>query len=56
LATFDDRARLQMLQASVLPTLSPEEAEEWRAAVARGKAEGTFFIATPFHCVVGTKR
>jgi ubiquinone/menaquinone biosynthesis C-methylase UbiE len=56
LAAFDDRARLQMLQASVLPTLSPEEAEEWRAAVAQAEAEGTFFIATPFHCAVGTKR
>ena len=55
LATFDDRSRLQMLQASILPTLSPEEAKEWRAAVAQGEAEGTFFIATPFHCAVGTK-
>jgi ubiquinone/menaquinone biosynthesis C-methylase UbiE len=55
LATFDDRSRLQMLQASILPTLSPEEAKEWRAAVAEGEVEGTFFIATPFHCAVGTK-
>jgi ubiquinone/menaquinone biosynthesis C-methylase UbiE len=55
LATFDERSRLQMLQATILPTLSPEEAKEWRAAVAQGEAEGTFFIATPFHCVVGTK-
>jgi ubiquinone/menaquinone biosynthesis C-methylase UbiE len=55
LATFDDRSRLQMLQASILPTLSADEIEEWRAAVAEAEAEGTFFIATPFHCVVGTK-
>jgi ubiquinone/menaquinone biosynthesis C-methylase UbiE len=55
LATFDDRSRLQMLQASILPTLSADEIEEWRAAVAQAEAEGTFFIATPFHCVVGTK-
>jgi ubiquinone/menaquinone biosynthesis C-methylase UbiE len=55
LASFDDRSRLQMLQASILPTLSPEEAREWRAAVAQAEAAGTFFIATPFHCVVGTK-
>ena len=33
LATFDDPARLQALEASILPTLSPQEAEEWRAAV-----------------------
>jgi hypothetical protein len=56
LATFDDRSRLQTLQASILPTLSPEESKEWRDAVAQAEAEGTFFISTPFHCAVGTKR
>jgi ubiquinone/menaquinone biosynthesis C-methylase UbiE len=55
LATFDDRARLEMLQASILPALSPQETEEWRAAVAQAEAEGTFFIATPMHGAVGTK-
>jgi hypothetical protein len=55
LATFDDRARLQVLQASILPTLTADEAKEWRAAVEAAEAEGTFFIATPFHCAVGTK-
>ena len=55
LATFDDASRLQQLQASILPTLSLEEAAEWRSAVAQGEAEGTFFIATPFHSAVGTK-
>jgi ubiquinone/menaquinone biosynthesis C-methylase UbiE len=55
LATFDDRSRWQMLQASVLPTLSREEAEEWGAAVSQAEAEGTLFMATPFHCAVGTK-
>ncbi|MBI3325416.1 MAG: methyltransferase domain-containing protein [Nitrospinae bacterium] len=55
LATFDDRSRLDMLQATILPTLTPEEAKEWREAVAQGGAEGTFFIAIPFHCVVGIK-
>jgi ubiquinone/menaquinone biosynthesis C-methylase UbiE len=56
LATFDDRSRLQMLQASILPTFSPEEVEEWHAAVSQAEAEGTLFISTPFHCAVGTKR
>jgi ubiquinone/menaquinone biosynthesis C-methylase UbiE len=56
LATFNDRSRLEMLQASILPTLSPEEAKEWRAAVSQAEAEGTLFFATPFHCAVGTKR
>jgi ubiquinone/menaquinone biosynthesis C-methylase UbiE len=55
LATFDDALRLQNLQASILPTLSSEEVAEWRSAVTRGEAEGTYFIATPFHCAVGTK-
>jgi ubiquinone/menaquinone biosynthesis C-methylase UbiE len=56
LATFDDASRLQQLQASILPTLDPTEAAEWRSAVTQAEAEGTFFIATPFHCAVGTKR
>jgi ubiquinone/menaquinone biosynthesis C-methylase UbiE len=54
-ATFDDRERLQSLQGEILPTLSAEEATEWRAAVAQAEAAGTFLIATPFHCAVGTK-
>ncbi len=55
MASFDGGPRLQMLQTGILPGLNPEEAEEWRAAVAQAQAEGTFFIATPFHCAVGTK-
>ena len=54
-AAFDEPSRLQQLHASIVPTLSPTEVEEWRAAVAQAEAEGTFFIATPFHCAVGTK-
>ncbi len=55
IATFSDGPRLQNLQSSLLPTLNGEEAEEWRTAVTQAEAEGTFFIATPFHCAVGTK-
>jgi hypothetical protein len=36
-------------------TLRPEDAPEWQHAVAHAQAEGTFFIAQPFHCAVGTK-
>jgi ubiquinone/menaquinone biosynthesis C-methylase UbiE len=54
-AAFDEPSRLQQLQANIVPTLSPAEVEEWRAAVAQAEAEGTFFIATPLHCAVGTK-
>ena len=55
ISTFGDRERLQFLQGGILPTLTTEEAAEWRAAAAQAEAEGTFFISTPFHCAVGTK-
>jgi ubiquinone/menaquinone biosynthesis C-methylase UbiE len=55
LAAYDDRSSLQRLQGNILPGLSLEEVKEWRAAVAQAEAEGTFFIAAPFHCAVGTK-
>ncbi len=55
ISTFSDRFRLQFLQGGILPTLNPEEAEEWRTAVRQAEADGSFFISTPFHCVVGTK-
>jgi SAM-dependent methyltransferase len=47
--------RLARYQQQILAALSPAEAEAWRAAAARGTAEGTFFITQPFHCAVGTK-
>ncbi len=55
ISTFSDKERLQFLQGGILPTLTAEEAAEWRAAAAQAEAEGTFFISTPFHCAVGTK-
>jgi SAM-dependent methyltransferase len=54
-AAFDERSRLQTMQGEILPTLPPDAVQEWRNAVARAEAAGTFFIATPFHCAVGTK-
>ena len=55
ISTFSHRLRLQFLQGDILPTLTAEEAAEWRAAVDQAEADGTFFISTPFHCAVGTK-
>ena len=55
ISTFSDSMRLQFLQGGILPILNADEATEWRAAVEQAKAEGTFFISTPFHCAVGTK-
>ena len=54
-AAFDEQSRMQSLQGEILPTLPPDAAQEWRAAVAQAEAAGTFFIATPFHCAVGKK-
>lgn len=47
--------RLAGFEQQLLATLTAEEAQEWRSAVAQAKAEGTFFIAMPLHCAVGTK-
>ena len=55
LATNTDRERLRFLQGEILPALNPVEVEEWRTALAEAEAEGTFFIAEPYHCAVGTK-
>ena len=54
-AAFDEKSRLQSLQGDILPTLTPDAVQEWRTAVAQAEAEGSFFIATPFHCTVRTK-
>ncbi|HEX9900216.1 MAG TPA: methyltransferase domain-containing protein [Candidatus Methylomirabilis sp.] len=57
LAAFDRSATvvLQFLQNRLLPTLNLEEAQEWQRAQAQAEAEGTFCIAWPHHCAVGTK-
>jgi ubiquinone/menaquinone biosynthesis C-methylase UbiE len=56
LATYTDRGRLHDVQERILATLDPEEAHEWTVAADQAEAQGTFFIALPFHCAVGTKR
>lgn len=38
------------------PLLDLEEEQEFRRALEAGRAAGTAFAATPFHCVVGVKR
>lgn len=55
LATYSDSKRLHDVQERIMGALSPEEAQEWTVAVNHAEAEGTFFIALPFHCAVGTK-
>jgi ubiquinone/menaquinone biosynthesis C-methylase UbiE len=57
LTAFDsaDPNVLQFMQDNLLPKLSQEEVREWRTARAQAEAEGTFFMAWPHHCAVGTK-
>ncbi len=57
LAAFDgsDPYMLQFMQNGVLGKLTEEEARQWQSARAQAEAEGTFFMAWPHHCAVGTK-
>jgi SAM-dependent methyltransferase len=57
LATSADTAtpRAQFTHGAILGALTPEETQDWHAALAQAVAEGTYFIAQPFHCAVGTK-
>jgi ubiquinone/menaquinone biosynthesis C-methylase UbiE len=50
-----DSAVVQWMQNSLLSKLSQEEAQEWKMARAQAEADGTFFMAWPHHCAVGTK-
>jgi SAM-dependent methyltransferase len=56
LATEAEATRLHAVQQRILSNLSADAAEAWRAAVDQAEAAGTFFIALPYHCAVGTKR
>ena len=47
--------RFTLFQQIYLTSLGPQEADDWRSAVAEAEADGTFFMAQPFHCAVGVK-
>ena len=53
LASYGSGERLQQQQERMAARLSPEEAVEWRDAIAA--AGNQFFISQPFHSAVGTK-
>ena len=53
--TAADEPYLQLVQSPILATFTPKETSEWRRGLAQSEAEGTLFIATPYHCAVGTK-
>lgn len=54
LATYAG-ARAHAADERIEAALSPAELAEWHTAVTQAEAEGTFFIALPFHCAIGTK-
>ena len=45
----------QFAHGAILGALTVEEASEWHAGMAEAVADGTYFIAQPFHCAVGIK-
>ena len=47
--------RCALIANSALAALSAAETEAWRRAVARAECGGTYFVAQPFYCAVGTK-
>jgi len=55
LAIYAEGERLEYMKERIVTILGPEEVDEWQEAIARADAEGTFLIAEPFHCAVGTK-
>jgi SAM-dependent methyltransferase len=56
-AAFDDpqTPQAQFSQGAILGGLTAEETREWHVGLAQAVADGTFFIAQPFHCAVGAK-
>jgi ubiquinone/menaquinone biosynthesis C-methylase UbiE len=57
LAAFEqsETPQAQFAHSAILSALTPEETQEWHTGVAQAVANGTYFIAQPFHCAVGTK-
>jgi SAM-dependent methyltransferase len=56
-AAFDDpqTGQAQFAIGAILSALTEEETAEWHMGMTQAVAEGTYFIAQPFHCAVGTK-
>lgn len=45
----------QFAHGAILGALTDDETQEWHAGMVQAAADGTYFIAQPFHCAVGTK-
>jgi len=50
-----DPVIIEWMERSLVAKLTRGEAEEWKTARAQAELEGTFFMAWPHHCAVGTK-
>ena len=55
LATYTNGEPLKARAGRVLSLVSPEQLPACRDAMAQAEVEGTFCVAEPFHCSVGTK-
>jgi SAM-dependent methyltransferase len=51
-----DTPQAQFAHGAILGALTAEETHTWHAAMTQAVGEGTYFIAQPFHCAIGTKR
>ena len=56
-ATFEQphTPQAQFAYGAILAALNAAETQEWHVGLAQAVANGTYFIAQPFHCAVGTK-
>jgi ubiquinone/menaquinone biosynthesis C-methylase UbiE len=46
---------LRFMDDAIAARLSPDELARWRSGRGQAEADGTFFMAFPHHCAVGTK-
>ena len=50
-----EAVRLDGSAKQILASLNSDETADWQEAMTKAKANGTFFIAMPHHCAIGTK-
>ena len=50
-----DTPQTHFAHGAILGALTRNEVEEWNAGMAQAVSGGTYFVAQPFHCAVGTK-
>jgi SAM-dependent methyltransferase len=55
-AVYTEGSYMQTQRSKLLVNLSPSDTQRCRTALAQAEADGTFLMAEPFHCAVGTKR